>query len=868
MVQICTKCSRANPPEAVYCFFDGFVLGTGRRNGAPVAAGAQPFASAFVFPSGRACRSFDELALACYEDWTSARELLRKGYLEEFFGALGRPDLAQTSKEAARFPDPDRGLDQLLVKLPTGVLDEPSLKVEPHEVNLGVLGRGPGPERTFSLRLENAGMRLLYGTVNSGEAWLALGQPPGATEKHFQFTHEQTLTVRVRPDRMRASSKPQEGKLLVESNAGSTVLVVRAEAPALPFPNGVLAGARSPRQLAEKAKANAREAAALFECGAVAEWYVHNGWTYPVQGPAASGLGAVQQFFEALGLTPPPKVQISENSVRLQGEPGQTLHYTLEVRTEEKRPVYAHGVSSQPWLEIRKVKLNGNKASIQICIQSVPNEPGETLTAKLAVQSNGKQRFVVPVTLQVGGQFDFSVFDTDPQPVLPPPLPPTRTLLNAEQPRTLPTLATAVARNDRGSQLGWGHIIPAGMLVLALLGVMIWDVVDPAGLGERVQGPAASKAGFGVAYDVQGGPLLDFIYDKYDPREINYRFGLVLLEQKDPGNENGKKRLTFRENGASNSVLVRVEGHDYFYGKGPGQRAFKEQLDNSRHAWKTGWNFRGEGIRVTQIVQIVPGAQSGQLDTCLVRYAVENKSGVPHKVGLRVLLDTYIGGNDGVPFAIPGRPGLLKTPEVFEKDRIPDYVQAMEKPNLQAPGTVAHLGLRGIEIPGSELEPIARMVICPWESDAVGWEIPIAEEGKDKPIEDSCVVLYWQERDMPPGEVREMAYTYGLNALSAPEGAGNLALTVGGSFVSGSEFTATAYVKNPEEGQKVTLLLPQGLSLVHGQDQEQEVKGKGDYSQVSWRIHSDNAGEYLLRATSGLSGVQHKVRISTGSLLR
>src|SRR5262245_4406007 len=117
MVQLCKKCSRANPQEAVYCYFDGFVLVGHDRRG-PVAAGAQPFNSPFVFPTGRTCRSFDELALACQEEWATATSLLRDGYIESFLGGLGRVDLALAAKLASRFPDPERGLDQLLAKLP------------------------------------------------------------------------------------------------------------------------------------------------------------------------------------------------------------------------------------------------------------------------------------------------------------------------------------------------------------------------------------------------------------------------------------------------------------------------------------------------------------------------------------------------------------------------------------------------------------------------------------------------------------------------------------------------------------------------------------------------------------------------------
>ena len=54
------------------------------------ARGARLFPSPFVLPSGRSCRSFDELAIACQDDWKGAKELLQQGYLERFLGGVGR----------------------------------------------------------------------------------------------------------------------------------------------------------------------------------------------------------------------------------------------------------------------------------------------------------------------------------------------------------------------------------------------------------------------------------------------------------------------------------------------------------------------------------------------------------------------------------------------------------------------------------------------------------------------------------------------------------------------------------------------------------------------------------------------------------
>jgi hypothetical protein len=899
MVQTCSKCSRANPAEAAYCYYDGFVLGGGHgRNGGPVAVGTQAFAHPFVFPSGRSCRSFDELALACQEDWAGACELLAQGYLENFLGGLGRIDLALAAKEAGKFPDRDRGLDQLLTKLPSEVLAEPALRVEPQEISLGVIDREAG--RKFDLHLENQGMRLLYGSVNSGEGWLVLGDAAGASEKHFQFTHEQVVPVQVRTDKLRAG-KPVEAKLLIASNAGSVEVVVRAEVPVKPFSSGVLAGAKSPRQVAEKAKGNPKGAAALFEDGSVAEWYKQNGWTYPVQGPSASGLGAVQQFFEALGLTPPPKVHISAKAVALEGKPGETLRYTVEIKSEEKRPVYAHGTSTEPWLEVGRAKLNGRVATISVTVPSVPDRPGETITAHLKVQSNGNQRFVLPVTLQIkGNEFDFGgLGDAPPRAApAPPPQPPkvavaTQPAVELEMqealmpapPFTPPPAPPPVSRRTKRGKPAWAHVVPALLLGLALGGVAAFDAFSPVGSGEEPVEPGGGgggggevsvKSGNGLTYKVTDPELrLSFLPNPNG----NLRFGLLLRKERDPANPDQHKRLTYQENGSSNNTCIKINGAESLYGLAPGRMWKREYKNEDRHYWRTSWEYQIPGILVTQEVQIVPGAQSGLLDTCLVIYTVKNRGSEPRMVGLRVMFDTYIGTNDDVPFVVPGHQGLVRTLQDFSEKEIPDYVQALEKPDLKKPGTVAHMGLKGIQIPNVTLEPIKRMVIRQWPGSGARWEPDLDEKEKNAPIKDSCIMLYWDYRTMESKEVRHMAFSYGLNAISTPEGgtggtgagggAGALGLTAGGSFVVGNDFSVTAYVKEPKPGQKVTLELPPGLELLPGEKAEQEVSAKGDYTQVSWRVHSTKAGAYTLTAKSTTGArATSRIKITDVSLFR
>ena len=294
MAQTCSKCSHLNPPDAIYCYFDDALLQGHTAHGTPMNPGLMPFPSPFVFPSGQTCQNFDQLALTCQQNWQSAVDMLSQGFFGGFFTNLGRADLAAAAQSAAQFPDADQGLDQLLAKLPTQALTPPKLTVEPLDFNLGIVQMGTN--RQMQLNLANHGMRLLHGSIASDSKWLAIGDPPGQ-QKMFQFGDSANIAVHIVGEELRAGPKPLEGQLFLESNGGQSTITVRLEVPAKPFPNGVLAGSTTPRQLAEYAKTNPKLAAPLFESGAVKQWFSDNGWIYPVLGPSAAGISAVQQFF-------------------------------------------------------------------------------------------------------------------------------------------------------------------------------------------------------------------------------------------------------------------------------------------------------------------------------------------------------------------------------------------------------------------------------------------------------------------------------------------------------------------------------------------------------------------------------------------
>ncbi len=926
MPLVCRSCLRVNPVVARYCYHDGVALDGAKLGGGPIAVGAQPFLSPFVFPSGRICRNFDELALACDTDWIAARDLLKQGFLERFLGNLGRVDLALAARQAAAAPSLDRGLNDFLGKLPASTRDPAKLSVQPLEISLGVL---TADSRSFSLILENRGMGLLYGSVSTLDTpWLAIGDTTNSPNKLFECRHDQTLSIHVIGKMLRASPKPIEGKLLILSNGGNASATVRIERPVKPYPDGLFAGCRSPRELAQKAKVAPRDAATVFEQGGVQKWYESNGWLYPVQGPSSSGIGAVQQFFEALGLVTPPKVEISERQVQLFGEPGAALEHDLQLRTAEKRPVYAHAVTDVPWLSIGRIVLTGASARVPLRVTAVPPIPGQQLRARVQVVSNGNQKFAVDVSLTITGsprrqsRFDSipvasiavvppsgPVLDIMPSngaplktsnnaisyPAGPPPLPPAiKSVSYVTQPPPLRRTAVApadepVAAAPQESPGILKHFIVPLLLVLGLIGMLIHDY-----LVEPEQGPQTA-----MSMSIDPKPLLAVKFHQGNERgsrllrENNtMRFGLTMLTEQDAFRKN--KKLTFDELGRTNNTCLRIDGKDYLFGERPGLwLARSEPLDvnpllgHPPEGAKSVWTLndtltRNVMIEVTQIIEIIPGAQSLKMDTCLVHYKIANKDGAPHRVGLRFLLDTYIGANDGVPFTIPGTPGLCDTLQVFNTpSEVPDYIEALENNNLSHPGTIARLQFRL----GKTLEAPSRVILGGWPDEglrrlpgnpqihaagpATMWDVPevsmralhdspLRLETNEQVPPDSAVTMYWTVQPLAPGASREVGFAYGLGNVASDE-AGHLGLSVAGRLVPGGEFTLNALVNQPSSGEKLTLTLPAGFTLVEKRDLTLAVPappagGERRQSSVSWKIRAarrGNTGSRFDRAFRG-----------------
>ncbi|HOX27785.1 MAG TPA: hypothetical protein PLQ76_01380, partial [bacterium] len=200
-------------------------------------------------------------------------------------------------------------------------------------------------------------------------------------------------------------------------------------------------------------------------------------------------------------------------------------------------------------------------------------------------------------------------------------------------------------------------------------------------------------------------------------------------------------------------TTIRVDGKDYVFG-GPTQRRAGKQAQYGEmieppHAVGDSsvvTRCRIAGLDVTETLGIVGGPVSKIYDTIRISYSIKNTTGEPHKVGVRVLIDTLLGSNDASPFKVGDQ--SITTETELTGSNILDYWIAYD--SLENPGVVARGTLRG-----QGLTTPDRVIFANWGKLADNpWAVSsnsgqsFQREGEDGM--DSATALYWDEATIQP----------------------------------------------------------------------------------------------------------------------
>jgi len=385
-VQRCPRCQRANPADASFCHNDGVPLDTLHLNG------PDAFRREWRFPSGRAARTLDQFAQGCLAEWVEARNALVRREFTTFFQENGRPDLARLVPPAE--PDAEVALQTLLERLPTTVKAKPALDVVPRRLHLQDVGRGD--ERKAILTIVNRGAGLLHGelAVADGLNWLRTNtlKVKARTEQPIEIT----IDSRALPGR-----GSYFARLQVRTNGGTVEVPVQVDVSVrgVPFQGFHVA---DPQDLAKVMLAHPKAAARWFAEGYVRKLFDQEGWDYPVPGPTAPSLGAVQQFFEAMKLSHVPRVSLDAAGFDVTCEYPEVVTRAITLRTTSKKWVYAFAESGALWLKPReRAVAGGRQVDVVFDVDSEMMEPGRVHEGALQLTTNGGAEHTVLIRVDV-----------------------------------------------------------------------------------------------------------------------------------------------------------------------------------------------------------------------------------------------------------------------------------------------------------------------------------------------------------------------------------------------------------------------------------------------------------------------------------
>ncbi len=246
-------------------------------------------------------------------------------------------------------------------------------------------------------------------------------------------------------------------------------------------------------------------------------------------------------------------------------------------------------------------------------------------------------------------------------------------------------------------------------------------------------------------------------------------------------------------------------------------------------------------VEVKQVLGLTRSPTTRVRDAVRIAYEITNRGNSAHSIGLRVVLDTMLGENDGAPLRAGDK--AITTATELAGPGIPDYWQAFD--SLAHPAVISQGTLRG-----DGLTPPDRVEMVDWGTlaDAV-WEFPFPTGAdftrRGEQEQDTAVALYWDPKPLSPGEARAYVTLYGVGGVTLSPAQLSLGLTapaeVDYQYEDMKPFLVVAYVENSggfeSRGTVCTLDLPSGLKLTEGESKiTLGLLKPGETKQVSWKV--------------------------------
>ncbi|NQY73470.1 MAG: hypothetical protein HRT90_01765 [Candidatus Margulisbacteria bacterium] len=228
-----------------------------------------------------------------------------------------------------------------------------------------------------------------------------------------------------------------------------------------------------------------------------------------------------------------------------------------------------------------------------------------------------------------------------------------------------------------------------------------------------------------------------------------------------------------------------------------------------------------DSIFVTQTLSFFRNPQTRVKDMALISYTVDNKGNQEKKIGVRIMMDTQLGSNDGAPFRIGSM--AVESETKFQDSTIQDFWQTFD--NLASPNVIAQgtLSLKDAHI----LAP-NRMYLVNWGTLADHpWDFTFKEGNSfvrtGETEKDTSLALYWDPISVASKTKRTVKTLYGLGGLTLSPGELSLGLSSPSEIVetSKNDILVVGYVYNAggftSKNTYATLTIPDGFEVIQGQ---------------------------------------------------
>lgn len=294
-------------------------------------------------------------------------------------------------------------------------------------------------------------------------------------------------------------------------------------------------------------------------------------------------------------------------------------------------------------------------------------------------------------------------------------------------------------------------------------------------------------------------------------------------------------------------TTVRIDGENYVFGGETERRAgqganYGEIIEEPQIIGDSIiTTFELGGLEVEQSLMFERSTTTGLYDSARIEYNMTNITDETKSVGLRIMLDTMLGENDGAPFRIQDQ--AITTDTMFEGDEIPNFYQSFDSltdPQVTSQGTFV----------GESVNTPDQVYMSDWGSLAdSAWDFnfnPGEEFVREGEFEiDSALAMYWDPVEVEPEETLTYSTNYGLAGISMVPGLLSLGVTSPSEFAfsdSNPEFPVVAYIENTAEitaeNVVANLNLPEQLA---SDDLERNLGDleENEVTQVNWNVRAN-----------------------------